>query len=396
MKPVLKNTIIISVTAVVTFSAATVFYTAITPFSGRSSVAAKIDKVNRYIERNYLYDDYDRKAMDEAAIKGYVEGLNEPYTHYYSPDEFESYISEVEDSYVGIGVVISVDEDAGKIVVVAPTADSPAYDAGIKPGDYILAVDGTNYDGTQMNECVNDIKSGKAGSQVVITIEREGEVKDYTIERKQISSHSVESEMIEDGIGYVRINSFNTNESGSDENTYTEFVSQVDGLREEGMDRMIIDLRDNPGGVLDIVCDIADYLLPEGIITYTQTKTGQREDFKSDASELDIPIVVLINGNSASASEILTGALKDFDRAEIVGERSFGKGIVQTVFPFEDGSGMSMTIAKYYTPSGVCIHGVGIEPDYEVSLPEQYQDGYASEVPRGEDTQLNKALELLR
>ena len=162
------------------------------------------------------------------------------------------------------------------------------------------------------------------------------------------------------------------------------------------MEKLVLDLRDNPGGILDVVCDIADYLLPEGIITYTETKTGVREEYRSDAGDFDIPIVVLINGGSASASEVLTGALKDYDRAEIVGEKSFGKGIVQSVYPFADGSGMSLTIAKYYTPSGVCIHGEGIKPDYEVSLPEQYNDSYASAVPREDDTQLRKALELLK
>ena len=202
--------------------------------------------------------------------------------------------------------------------------------------------------------------------------------------------------MAEGNIGYIRISEFNTNNDSSGEDTYTEFVSHIKGLKSQGMEKLIIDLRDNPGGVLSVVVDVADYLLPKGIITYTETKTGKRTDYKSDSSETDIPIVVLINGNTASAAEILTGALKDFDRAKVVGTTSFGKGIVQTVYPFSDGSGMSMTIAKYYTPNGICIHGVGIEPDYEVKLPEKYEDGYITDIPKDKDEQYQKALELLR
>ncbi|MCH5212356.1 MAG: S41 family peptidase [Oscillospiraceae bacterium] len=401
MKPFLKNILIVVVTAAISISGTALAYNIYNenkPFSADSygSIAAdKIKKINSYIKSEYLYDDYNQRAMDEAAAKAYVEALNEPYTHYYSKEEFEAYRSGVEDSYVGIGIVISVDETEGKIIVVSPTEDSPAYHAGLLPGDYILAVDGTKYGGAQMDECVSAIKGGPAGTKVVISIERGGMQKDYTIERQNISSDSVKGEMIGSDIGYVRISAFNTNEAGSKETTYTEFKSEIDKLKDEGMEKLIIDLRDNPGGVLDVVCDIADYLLPKGIITYTETRSGRREEYKSDSNELDIPIVVLINGGSASASEILTGALKDYGRAKVVGETSFGKGIVQTVIPFSDGSGMSITIAKYYTPNGICIHGEGIKPDYEISLPNEYKDGYASSVPRDKDTQLQKALELL-
>ena len=395
-----KTFITIVTTAAVTFGiTATIFSAAETSGSGfgtaKSGLQSKLNTVNSYLKNNYLYDDYDVSAMEEMAVKGYVEGLNEPYTHYYTAEEFEDYISAVEDSYVGIGVVISIDEEAGKIIVVAPVEDSPAYMAGILPGDYILEVDGKPYSAEQMNECVSAIKSGKEGTNVTIKIERGGETMEINVERREISNESVDSKMLDNNIGYVRITSFNTSDDKSSETTYTEFVSAVDELKSQGMQKMIIDLRDNPGGVLDVVCDIADYLLPEGIITYTETKDGKREEYRSDASEYNIPMAVLINKNSASASEILTGALKDYDRAEIIGETSYGKGIVQSVYPFMDGSGMSMTIAKYYSPNGVCIHGVGIEPDYAVSLDEKYAGYYASSVPEEDDTQLKKAIEVL-
>ena len=401
MKPFLKNITIIAVTAAVSISGTVLAYTIYDiskPFAADnygSRAADKLKKINSYIKSEYLYDDYDQSAMDDAAAMAYVEAMGEPYTHYYSKEEFESYRSGVEDSYVGIGVVISVDEAAGKIIVVSPTENSPAYNAGLLPGDYILAVDGTAYSGAQMDECVSAIRGGPAGTEVVISIERGGKKNDYTIERQNISSDSVKGEMLGNNIGYLRISAFNTNEADSEETTYTEFRAEMEKLQNEGMEKLIIDLRDNPGGVLDVVCDIADYLLPEGVITYTETRRGRRVEYKSDSDELDIPMVVLINDGSASASEILTGALKDYGKAKVVGETSFGKGIVQTVIPFSDGSGMSITVAKYYTPNGICIHGEGIKPDYEVSLPEEYKNGYASSVPRDKDTQLGKALELL-
>ncbi len=402
MKPFLKNAVIVVTTAAVTFSVTTLIYALngidFNPINitNNGGMAAKLKAIDTYLESDYLYDEYNQKEMNEAALKAYVEAVDEPYTHYYTKEEFESYVGGVEDSYVGIGVVISVDEEAEKIIVVAPTEDSPAYKAGIKPGDYITAVDGVPYNGNEMDECVSSIKGGKAGTKVTVTIERDSEEKDYEIERASISSNSVSSEMIDGEIGYLRISSFNMNEPGSNENTFTEFETNIKSLQNSGMKKLVIDLRDNPGGVLDVVCSIADYLLPEGIITYTETKHGQRTEYKSDADELNIPMVVLINGNSASASEILTGALKDFERAEIIGEKSFGKGIVQSVLPFMDGSGISLTSAKYYTPSGVCIHGVGIEPDYVVEAPEEYEGYYASQIPENEDLQLQKALEILK
>lgn len=398
MKPVFKTVVTITTTAAVTFGLTSLLYS----FGGNGSLnisdsdlKRKLDTVTAYIKNNYLYDDYDEQALADGAVKGYVEALNEPYTHYYTAAEFESYMDDIEESYVGIGVVISADTDTGKIIVIAPTEGSSAYNAGIKPGDYLVAVDDEEFDGDSINECTQKIKSGKAGTTVKITVERDGSRIDYNIERQQIVEESVKSEMLDNNTGYVRITGFNASEAGSDESTYTEFRDQVEALKNSGMQRLIIDLRDNPGGVLTVACDIADYLLPEGIITYTETRTGEREEYRSDANELDMPMAVLINGHSASASEVLTGALKDYNKAIIVGEKSYGKGIVQGVYPFYDGSGISMTIAKYYSPNGVCIHGVGIEPDITVSLPEEYKDYYASAVPREDDTQLQSAIEAL-
>ena len=352
----------------------------------------KIGIIDTYLEDKY-FNDYDKEEMLEQAIVGYVNGLDEPYSKYYPAEEFEKYVENVEDSYVGIGVVISMDNN-GNIVVLAPFEDSSAYEADVRPGDIIAMVDGVEYD--DMNEAVKQIKGGKEGTTVNITFIRDGEVIEKTIERRQVSSDSVKSEMLTDKIGYVRISAFNTSGEGSEEDTYTEFKEEIESLLNQGMEKMIIDLRDNPGGVLPVACDIADMLLPEGIITYMEYKDGTREDYNSDANELDIPMAVLINENSASASEVLTGALKDYGKAKIVGKKSYGKGIVQTVFPFLDGSGISLTVAKYYSPNGVCIHDIGIEPDIEVDMAEEYKDVYASSVEHDKDAQLQRAIEELK
>ena len=397
MKPFLKTSLTVVVTASVTFALTSFLFA-----TGRTEIkidtgnlSRKINTVNTYLENNYLYDDYDKEKMEEEAVKAYISALDEPYTSYYTKDEFKSYLSGVEESYVGIGIVISVDVDKNKIIVVSPFIDSPAHEAGVKPGDYILGVDDKQYSGEQMNDCVNHIKGGSEGTTVMLRLEREGEILELEVERRQISVESVSSEMMENNIGYVCITAFNTNEAGSEENTFTEFKEHVQKLRDDGMEKMIIDLRDNPGGVLSVVCDIADYMLPEGVITYTETRKGKKDEYFSDSNELDIPMVILINGNSASASEVLAGAMRDYERAVIVGEKSFGKGIVQSIYPFYDGSGMSMTVSKYYSPKGTCIHGVGIEPDHVIEMPEKYKNWYASDVPREEDVQLKKATEVL-
>lgn len=368
-------------------------YTRYLPSGNESKAFAnKLSIIDEYIDKYYL-NGYDKNEMLESAVKGYVDGLDEPYSKYYPEEDFEKYIENVEDSYVGIGVVITIDND-GRIIVLSPFEDSSAYEADVRPGDIIAAVDGEEYD--DMEEAVKHIKNGEEGTTVNITFIRDGEIIEKTIERRQISSDSVKSEMLDNKVGYVRITSFNMNEESSDEDTFTEFKEKVEALQAQGMEKMIIDLRDNPGGILQVACNIADMILPEGIITYMEYKDGTREDFESDANELDMPIAVLINENSASASEVLTGALKDYEKATVIGKKSYGKGIVQTVFPFLDGSGISLTVAKYYSPSGVCIHDIGIEPDIEVDMPEEYAGMYASMVEHDKDTQLQKAIEVLK
>ena len=301
----------------------------------------------------------------------------------------------IQDGYVGIGVVVGVDEN-NQIVVIAPSENSPAYNAGIQPGDVITHIDDVKYSGDMINEAVSSIKSGKEGTAVKITVLRNNETIDFEITREDISSESVKGEMLDNEIGYLRITDFNMESSNGQHSTSSEFLDEFTDLQNNGMKKLIIDLRDNPGGILDEACNIADMFIPEGTITYTETKDGERNYIYSDSEFTDIPIVILINGNSASASEVFTGALKDYGKATVVGTTSYGKGIVQNVYPFYDGSGISLTSSKYYTPNGICIHEIGIEPDVVVEMPEEYENMYASMIEHEDDVQLQKAVEILK
>ncbi len=361
--------------------------------TNEQNVYNKLKTIEYFLDDQYLYD-FDNKKLTESAIKGYVEALDEPYTHYYTKDEFTQYTSSVEDGYMGIGIVITATED-NTIEVISTYEDSPAHKAGILPGDVLIKVDDKEYNADTMDMAVSYIRGGEVGTSVKVTVLRDGKEFDYDILRSDIITKSVYPKMLDNGIGLVRITGFNAAPDNSDRDTYTEFKDAIESLKGEGMTKLIIDLRDNPGGELQVVCNIADMLLPEGTITYMEYKNGKKDTYTSDKAELDMPMAVLINGNSASASEVLTGAIKDYKKAAVIGEKSYGKGIVQSVLPFYDGTGMSLTVAKYYSPNGVCIQDIGIEPDIAVELPAQYANMYASSVPEEDDTQLKKAVEVL-
>ena len=358
----------------------------------------KVKKVADIINTYGLFD-IDEEKMADYAATGLAVSVDDHYTNYYNKEEFASFNTSLSNSFYGIGIVISVDTKTNKLIVVSPIEGGPSANAGIMPGDYIVAVDGVEYSGNQMNEAVSlmrgDSLEDKKGTQVTVTVERAGTRNDYVITRDIVRINSVNSKMVDDEIGYVRITAFNAVDDKSDgsQDTYDEFIAAIDSLKAEGMKKLVIDLRNNPGGSLSVVNKIADELLPAGIITYTETKTGKREEYTSSAGELGIPMTVLVNGGSASASEVLTGALKDYKKATVIGTKTFGKGVVQTVIPLGDGSGISLTTSKYYSPSGVCIHGIGIEPDIVVEADETKQ---ISDLSVDEDIQLQKAIEVLK
>ena len=387
-----KSTVfVILITALVTgFLTSTV--KDILSFGGKSSASAKMSAVSKMLKDYCIYD-VDEEKMSDYALIGMTASTGDPYTAYYPKDEFASYKDNVYSSYVGIGATLGADLENNQLVVISPMEDSPAEEAGIKSGDVIKAIDKNPYTASQLSEAATYLKTGDEGTSVVLTVLRDGaEELDITITRKKIIKISVKSKMFPGNVAYMRITGFEIGTGGESKSTYDEFCEHIEALKTAGMESLIIDLRDNPGGDFDSVCKIADKILPEGLITYTEDKKGTRKDIKSDKESLDVPIVVLINGGSASASEVLTGALKDNNKATVVGTKSYGKGIVQSVFSFIDGSGMSVTTAKYYTPSGVCIHGIGIEPDIEVNAESKKA---ISEMEPAEDTQLEKALELL-
>ncbi|HHW68482.1 MAG: carboxyl-terminal processing protease [Epulopiscium sp.] len=347
----------------------------------------KVNKILAYLNRFYV-DKIDEVALEEGMYKGLVAGVGDPYTTYMSKEEFEDFQTETTGRYAGIGVVVSVDQTDQLITVVSPFEGSPGAEAGLIPGDKIIKVNDFEVTGDDLNEAVSMMK-GPAGTKVKLTVYRKSEFKTFDVEitRANIDYPTVSHKMLDGNIGYIKIVSF-------DEVTYDQFMTAYKDLTSKGQKGLIIDLRNNPGGLLSIVTKIADQLLPEGMIVYTEDKNGKKDTYLSDANEIKVPLVILVNQNSASASEILSGAVKDHNKGKLVGTTTFGKGLVQSIYPLGDGSAIKITISKYYTPSGVCIQGIGIEPDYVVELPDDLKSKLT--LDEKEDIQLKKALEVIK
>lgn len=352
---------------------------------------SKVQLVESLIKEGYLKE-VDEETLKEGQLKGLVASLGDPYSQYLTAEEYTDLTQQTSGEYGGIGVIVTPGED-NLITVVSPIKGTPGEKAGLKPEDKIIAVDGKEFLAEDMDKAVKVMK-GKPKTKVVVTIlrkEKDGSNKTLDIEiiREKIRLETVNSSVIDDKIGYINITSF-------DELTYKDFMKDLKKLEGKNVEGLIIDLRNNPGGLLDVTADIADELLGEGNIVYTETKTGEKEYYKSKPSKTDIPLVVLVNEGSASASEILSGAIKDYKRGELIGTKTFGKGIVQRIrpLPTKDGSAIKLTISEYFTPNGTNIHGIGIEPDIEVELPEDIE-GIGVEFLK-EDTQLQKGLEVIK
>ncbi len=357
------------------------------PVDSASGVEGKIDYINGLIDQVYIFD-YEETKLEESMIEGYVYGLGDPYSTYFTQDEYKKFMESTEGQYVGIGCVVSANQEDGLITVVRPFTDGPADKAGIVAGDKIVSVDGTDVLASDLELAVSMMK-GEEGTEVVVGIisGTTGERKEYTITRAEITVDTVEHRMLDNQIGYIEINGF-------DEVTTDQFKTAYNDLNAQQMKSLVIDLRNNPGGLLNVVSEIADILVPEGVIVSTKDKAGNEEVVKSDASKIEIPLVVLVNENSASASEVLAGAVKDYSVGTLVGENTFGKGIVQRVFDIGDGTAVKLTIAEYFTPSGYALHGKGIEPDVVVDVPDELSYN-ATNLTLEEDLQLQKAIEIL-
>lgn len=350
-----------------------------------SEIEQKLNKLHAVLDKYYLdvSDDSDitQDDMAEGIYKGYVDALNEPYTVYYTKGEYEQLQESTSGKYSGIGVVVSQNKETGVITVVRPFEGSPGAEAGILKDDILYKVAGKEVTGVDVTEVVTWIK-GEEGSTVSIEVYRPSEDKYLTfeVERKTIEIPMVTSKMLDSNIGYVAVYEF-------EETTADQFNQAIDELTAQGMKGLIIDLRDNPGGLVNSATAILDRILPKDqLLVYTVDKNDKKqEEYTKDDDTIDVPISVLINGNSASASEIVSGCLQDYGKAKLVGTTSFGKGIVQYVLPLGDGSAIKLTSAKYYTPNGRNIHGTGIDPDEEVELDSDSRT----------DTQLEKAQEVV-
>lgn len=348
----------------------------------------KIEEINEYID-DYFYFEIDEEKQEEALYDAILAGLDDPYSVYYTEEEFADLQETNSGEYVGIGAVVT--QDADMIVsIVRPVKNSPAEEAGLMAEDIIVEVDGVEIIDQELTVVVDMIR-GEEGTKAKIKIYRPStsEYMDFEVERRVVENYSVSYKMLEDNIGYILVEQFY-------DNTCTEFIEAFEDLEAQGAKAMVVDLRDNPGGLLTAVVDMCDYLMKEGPIVTTEDKDGNVTNSYSSTDEeyTELPMAVLINGNSASASEIFAGALQDTGVAEIIGTTSYGKGIVQSVIPLSDGTAIKITVAKYFTPNGNDIHEIGIVPDYEVEL----ADGRTNAVgiDYAEDLQLHKAEEVLK
>ena len=354
--------------------------------SSLGGLEATLASFRSVLEEKYM-GEIDDETLIEGAIKGYVSALGDPYTTYYTKEEMDELMEETTGNYVGIGIYMTLDIENNAIYVVKPMEGSPAEEAGIKAGDLITKVDGIEYSGEELNQASNAIK-GKEGTKVKLEILSNGQTREIEVERRKIIvSHIVEKKF--DNIGYLLIEDF-------DGGCADEFEEKYKELEKQGIDRLIIDLRNNGGGVVNEAVDIADMLLEKDkAILITKDKKGNEEVKKCDnEASITMPVVVLTNGYSASASEILVGALKDNERATIVGTKTYGKGVIQEVDRLNDGSGLKITIEEYYTPNRYKINKVGIKPDEEIELSSEIieKGTYTDE----EDNQLQKAIEIIK
>ena len=352
-----------------------------------NQIVKKLDSITRELDDLYL-EELDRETMLEDAYSSYVASLGDRYTCYYTREEYALFQESTSGIYSGVGITVTMDQETGYLKVVEIQKGSPAEGTQIRPGDLLLKVDGTDLQGMKQEQMVSMIK-GEEGTKVVLEFRHgvSGSVYTEELTRKKMETETVRSTLLEDGIGYLALEGF-------EEVTTHQFEEALQSLKEQQIRGLVIDLRNNPGGRLDVVTDILDTLLPEGIITYTEDKWGNREDFTSDADCLELPLAVVINGNSASASEIFAGAVKDFGTGTLIGTKTYGKGIVQRTLGLGDGTALKVTMARYYTPKGSYIHGVGIEPDIAVDLPESTT--YSKNLPYEEDIQLQTAVEAVK
>lgn len=386
----MKNNKFLKILAVVLLVITTAFVTRILTVREVLSSNENFGKVivlEKYLKENYLYNkDIKDKNLESGLLKGLVAGLGDPYSQYLTNDEMKKLSETTTGKFQGIGVIISPDED-GTVTVVSPIKGSPADRAGVESGDKILKINGKDFSAEKIDEASKEMR-GERGTTVKILLLKKKNLKteEVEIKREEIKIDSVIKNKIGD-IGYIGITMF-------DEETGKDFVKALKELTREGVKGIILDMRGNPGGVVDAAVEIGDAILPKStFVTLKDNKGEVVQDYKLDDSYNDIKMVVLVNEGSASASEILSGAIRDLDRAKIIGKKTYGKGVVQNVMALPDGDGLKLTTSEYFTPSGKSINKKGIEPDIEVDLPEDIK-GIGIDY-KDTDTQLQKAIEII-
>lgn len=391
-----KTIMIIAISVILTFTITTISlygYFAEHPINTSESenqtqnISSALKKYREIIDKYYL-GEVDDEKLKEGAIKGYIAGLNDPYTEYISKDDMKDYISETLGNFTGIGIYMVKDTETNRIKVLSTIKNSPAEKVGIKPGDLIISADGVEYTADDMQKAANNIK-GEEGTNVKLVVLRDNQTLTFDITREKIKENQVEGKVLSNNIGYIKFTSF-------DESTAEDFKNEFEELNKKGIKSLIIDLRNNGGGIVESALKIADYMTDKGsVLLYEVDKNGKETVKKSEKDPIiNMPIIVLTNENTASASEILAGALKDLGKAKIVGTKTYGKGVIQQILTLSDGSGLKITIEEYQTPNKNKINKIGITPDEEVELPEELQNSL--EIEESKDTQLQKAIELLK
>lgn len=388
---------LVIITAMTTFFVTTIFQvetgdkvvvsqTTIDDYQTTMDQYREIEELKNYIKTNYYLEVSDEELI-EGMKKGIFDVLEDPYSVFMNEEEFQDYMESSSGEYPGIGIYLAPNED-NEIEIVSPIEDTPADRAGLLAKDLIIGVNGDTVNADVMDEAIATIK-GEPGTPVTLTIYRPSKKEKFDVEivREWIDIKVVKSRMLEDQIGYLRLTMF-------DESSAAEFEKGLKALIAEGAKGVIVDLRQNPGGYLSQCVEIADMLLGDALIVYTESRNGDDEEYFSDPEKYDTQLVILVDGGSASASEILTGALKDHEAATIVGTTTFGKGVVQIVKPYNENTGFKLTTSQYFTPDGMNIHGIGIEPDVVIEMDEAY---YELESPTdADDNQLQKALEIMK
>lgn len=398
MQRAYKIIMLVVLTVFLTFLLTTVYYTKKLGIDGNTkyimvqdeseSIGATLQRFKTLIDSKFL-GEVNEEDLKNGAIKGYIAGLNDEYTQYFTKEEMDEFYVDTMGNFDGIGIYMTSDTNTNTIVIISPIKDSPAHKAGLLPGDIINKVDGKSYSGEELDEASNAIK-GEIGTSVELEINRNGEVFTVNVTRENVKVNHVESKIIDGNIGYLEIASF-------DEGCGEEFLKKYNELKEQNITSLIIDLRNNPGGIVKEALDIAEYMVDkDALLLITMDKNNNKEEYRSEANGkvIDVPVVILVNENSASATEILAGALKDNNAARIIGTTTYGKGLIQELIRLTDGSGIKMTTNEYYTPNQNRINKVGITPDEIVELPEEFKGEL--DIPEESDTQLQKAIEYLK